>query len=127
MPKFIDTIIAEVMSAEDKEKFIQDLNGMMAECMENFDQSFEKCTDAQQKELLDKHEAANPFQYPKIWGTQMLPSPDKNFFGKLKDMVAWAYFSTEFAGETLLAYDPVPGKLESCIPLEEVGKAWSLN
>ena len=37
------------------------------------------------------------------------------------------YFTSELVGEKILSYDPVPGSWEPCIPLEDVGNAWSLT
>jgi len=36
------------------------------------------------------------------------------------------YFSSELVGEKILSYDPVPGAWEPCIPVEDIGNAWSL-
>ncbi len=46
----------------------------------------------------------------------------------LRTLCIWAYKTSEKIGEEVLAYDPVPGKLQGCISLEEAtrGKAWSL-
>lgn len=127
VPRFLDSLLGNVMSDEDTTKFKADLDDLMSNCESKFGQAFELCSAEQKKEFLDELEADNPFQYPRIWGTQMLPSPDKNFFGKLKDMVTWGYFSTELAGETLLAYDPIPGRYVPCMPIDKDTKAWTLG
>jgi len=46
----------------------------------------------------------------------------------LRNITIWAFKTSEKVGEEILAYDPIPGKLQGCISLEEVtnGKAWSL-
>ena len=46
----------------------------------------------------------------------------------LRSTAIWAYKTSEQIGETVLAYDPVPGKQLGCISLEEAtgGKSWSL-
>jgi hypothetical protein len=43
-------------------------------------------------------------------------------------MSIWAYKTSQKIGEEVLAYDPIPGKLQGCISLEEAtgGKVWSL-
>ena len=38
----------------------------------------------------------------------------------------WGYYTSERVGENILSYDPIPGSYEPCIPLEDVGNAWSL-
>lgn len=47
---------------------------------------------------------------------------------KLRNTSVWAYKTSELIGETVLAYDPIPGKQQGCISLDEAtgGKAWSL-
>jgi hypothetical protein len=127
VPRFLDSFISMVMSDEDKAKFKTELDQFMVDCETEYGKPFELCDATEQKAYLDQLEADNPFQYPRIWGTAMLPSPDKNFFGRLKDMVVWGYFSTELAAETLLAYDPIPGKYEPCTTISNDTRAWSLG
>ncbi|MEM8894730.1 MAG: gluconate 2-dehydrogenase subunit 3 family protein [Bacteroidota bacterium] len=127
VPKFLDAMLSSVMSGDDKSKFTNELDTLMSDCQSQYGWAFEQCDAAQQKIFLDKLEADNPFQYPRIWGTAMLPSPEKNFFGKLKDLVTWGYFSTELAGESLLAYDAIPGKYDKCLTIDKDTKAWSLG
>ena len=46
----------------------------------------------------------------------------------LRSASIWAYTNTEEIGENVLAYDPIPGRQQGCISVEEAtgGKAWSL-
>ena len=44
----------------------------------------------------------------------------------MKSLAINGYFASEKIGTEILAYDPVPGPYQGCIPLSEVGKAWSL-
>jgi len=43
-----------------------------------------------------------------------------------REYTLFGYYTSELVGESILSYDPVPGTWESCIPLEDVGNAWSL-
>jgi len=38
----------------------------------------------------------------------------------------FGYFSSEKVGKEVLNYDPVPGVYHGCVPLDEIGNAWSL-
>lgn len=49
-----------------------------------------------------------------------------SFLFKVKDLIMVGYYASEEIGENVLSYLPVPGKFEGCIPVESVGKAWSL-
>ena len=46
----------------------------------------------------------------------------------LRNSSIWAFRTSEEIGETVLAYDPIPGSQKGCIDLTEAtnGKAWSL-
>lgn len=50
----------------------------------------------------------------------------ERFFLDLKRMIIDSYFSSREVGMNVLAYDPVPGVYQGCVPLAQVGKAWSL-
>ncbi|MGS2763352.1 gluconate 2-dehydrogenase subunit 3 family protein [Sinomicrobium sp. M5D2P9] len=56
---------------------------------------------------------------------------DALVFGFVKDVrgkTISGFKISEYIGEEVLAYDPIPGKQQGCIPLEEAtgGKLWSL-
>lgn len=50
------------------------------------------------------------------------------FASNLRDMTIWGYKTSEYVGEEVLAYLPVPGEYIGCGDLNELtgGKAWSL-
>ncbi len=50
------------------------------------------------------------------------------FANNLRGMTIWGYKSSEYVGEEVLAYLPVPGEYIACGDLQELteGKAWSL-
>ena len=48
----------------------------------------------------------------------------ESFFREFKQMVLFAYYSSE-AGATLeLQYEPMPGIYRACAPIEDVGRSW---
>ena len=50
------------------------------------------------------------------------------FAGNIREMAIWAYKSSEYVGEEVLAYLPIPGEYIACGDVNELtgGKAWSL-
>jgi hypothetical protein len=50
------------------------------------------------------------------------------FAGNVRSMATWAYKSSEYVGEEVLAYLPLPGEYIACGDVNELtgGKAWSL-
>lgn len=49
------------------------------------------------------------------------------FLFSIRRYTLFGYVTSEKIGEEILSYDPVPGEYRGCIPLEEVGNAWSLK
>ena len=51
-----------------------------------------------------------------------------SFANDLRDLATWAYKSSEYVGEEVLAYLPIPGEYIGCGDLETLtgGKAWSI-
>jgi hypothetical protein len=51
-----------------------------------------------------------------------------SFATELRDLATWAYKSSEYVGEEVLAYLPVPGEYIGCGDLQTLtgGKAWSI-
>lgn len=51
------------------------------------------------------------------------------FANNLRGMVIWAYKTSEYVGENVLAYLPVPGEYIPCGDVQELteGKAWSIG
>ena len=48
------------------------------------------------------------------------------FLTETRRYTLYGYYTSELVGETILSYDPIPGQFEACIPVEDVGNAWSL-
>lgn len=50
-----------------------------------------------------------------------------SFANDLRDLATWAYKSSEYVGENVLAYAPIPGEYIPCGDLETLtgGKAWA--
>ncbi|MDH5475168.1 MAG: gluconate 2-dehydrogenase subunit 3 family protein [Cyclobacteriaceae bacterium] len=49
-----------------------------------------------------------------------------SFLFTIKRLSILGYYASEEIGENVLSYLPVPGGYKGCIPVEEVGNAWSL-
>jgi gluconate 2-dehydrogenase gamma chain len=47
---------------------------------------------------------------------------DQGFFRLIRSATVLGYFTSEQVGKNVLHYDPVPGRYDSCIPIEQVGR-----
>lgn len=49
-----------------------------------------------------------------------------HFLFTLKHLIMLGFYASEPIGEDVLTYLPIPGRYEACVPVESVGRAWSL-
>ena len=48
-----------------------------------------------------------------------------HYFGMMKQLTLWGYFTSEPGATQALRYNPVPGRYEGCVPYQEGEKAWA--
>ncbi|MBN8577788.1 MAG: gluconate 2-dehydrogenase subunit 3 family protein [Cytophagales bacterium] len=128
VPQFIDTLIANVYTKEQQEKFIADLVAFDADAKTTIGENFNACTPEQQQQHFEKHHTKAISDAtgggPTGWwnaGT----GGDKPFVLKVKELVLVGYFTSEPGATQVLQYNPVPGPFKGCVPFAEVGKAWA--
>ena len=113
VPAFMDLMVGEYMTADEKRIFLAGLADVEARSTAAHRKNFAALTPAQQDALLKAlaDESKNK---------------EKTFFYVLKELTLTGYFTAEPIGKTVLHYDPVPGRFDPCVPLSEVGnKAWT--
>ena len=47
---------------------------------------------------------------------------DQGFFRLIRSATILGYFTSEQVGRNVLHYDPVPGRYEGCVPIDQVGR-----
>lgn len=118
--EFIDIVLKDYMPAEDREKFMAGLAEFEKQAAA-MGGAFDELEEAKQIELLKTMEAADHA------ARDTDNKAHNDFFTQLKGLVMMGYFTSEKVGTELLAYEPVPGPYQGCIPLSETsGKAWAL-
>ncbi len=125
VPQFIDGILANIYSDGSRNDFLTELEALNENCKENHGKAFSDASDAEQLDYLTRLDKENTPAGPNVWGSDMIKKPPRNFFGQLKGMIVWAFGVSEAVGSEVLSYDPIPGTYLPCMPLEEVGNAWT--
>jgi len=128
VPGFIDSMLKEVYSEEDQQKFLKGLSEFEAEAQKEYGDSFISCSRENQVALFKKqHDAAvaamgtgGPTGW---WNTG--GGADKPFVLKVKELTLLGFFTSEAGATQVLQYNPVPGPFQGCVPLSNVGKAWA--
>ena len=123
VPEFLDKYLNEVLDIKDQEKIKAAFNALVTQIKTDYNDNLKKVSEENYKNLLDNHMLLDEPPTPK--GDPMTIS---DLLNTIKWMTINAYRISETVGETILAYDPVPGAYY-CGDLQELtgGKAWSLK
>ena len=128
VPGFIDSMLKEVYTKEDQDKFLQGLSEFEAEAQKEYRDSFASCSHENQIALFRKHHdaavAALGTGGPTGWWNTA-GGADKPFVLKVKELTLLGFFTSEPGATQVLQYNQVPGPFKGCVPLSEVGKAWA--
>jgi len=127
VPEFIDLLALKTFEPQKQKKFKEQLQTVIEELILNEKNTVELKDIAIEKydALLTKYLKSTEAEQKKF------NKAEKTVFNTLKDLrykAVWAYKKSEYVGENVLAYNPIPGGYKSCIDLKEAtgGKAWSL-
>ncbi|TDS18815.1 gluconate 2-dehydrogenase subunit 3-like protein [Maribacter caenipelagi] len=120
MNKFIDKALADSGKEKAEDLTTEDLEPVIASSL--------KYTKEQQAEMF---ETINSYTKAISEGTTTEIGDEISrfaFANNLRGMTIWGYKASEYVGEEVLAYLPVPGEYVPCGDLQELtgGKAWSL-
>lgn len=107
--KFIVRVMRDCYKKEDQDKFYAGLAKLDADSQAKFGKGFTNL-DVTQKNEMVKLSTVN----------------DKPFFQRMKELTVTGYFTSEIGATKALAYLPIPGKFEGCIPLKPNQKTWAL-
>ncbi len=106
---FIIRVMRDCYLKEDQEKFFAGLNKLNEDSKSKFGKGFLDLKLDQKNEMVEDSTVYN-----------------KDFFRQMKDLTITGYFTSEIGATQALAYDPIPGKFNGCVPLEKDQKAWAL-
>ncbi len=140
---FIETMIGDCYKAYQQKHFVAGLDAVAAKAKEvggNFESlSLEQKTEvlkAMEQSGKDELEAQKVKTEAKVRDAETglekeagkkdkeeIPVP---FFNLMKELTLFGYFTSEPGCKEALAYLPIPGRYEGCIPLEPGQKAWAL-
>jgi gluconate 2-dehydrogenase gamma chain len=114
VPAFLDRFYGEFMTDDERRLFVAGLDAIEAAAKAAHNGSFAGLTSAQQDAVLGAVAASQQNQSP-------------SSFGLIRSTTILGYFSSEQVARNVLNYDPVPGRFDACIPLEQVkGRDWFL-
>ncbi|MDN3205344.1 gluconate 2-dehydrogenase subunit 3 family protein [Algoriphagus sediminis] len=123
---FIDFVYAKTLDPEAQAGVRAELDKFDSDCEAQFGKVFADLGAEEKRECLMAHEKKTAKFNRGVWGTAVGEQEPVAFYRNLKSMALWGYFSSEEIGKNVLNYDPIPGQYRGCVPVDEIGKVWSL-
>ena len=114
---FMDKYLAECVSKEKQQQFLDGLKKMNSVAEDKFHKTFLACTHKQHIQLLTAIEKID----------LGFTAEDKSFFTLFKSLTLFGYYTSEVGATQELAYLATPGGYQGNFPFAKVGKAWALN
>ncbi len=112
---FMQTMVNDCYDQEEATLFINGLETIEEESTEAYGHGFLDLSKEQRLELLTKFDQ-------EAQQHKLLEKP--HFFGMMKELTIWGYFTSKPGATQALRYNPVPGRYEGCIPYNGE-KAWA--
>lgn len=124
--RFIDVMLEKYLKKAEVSQFMTGLAEVDSKSMAAHNKAFVDLSDDEKDGILKTMagEASEMIKNRKPSGNAAPPA--KPFFTAVKELSILGYFSSEEVGKNVLAYDPIPGGYQNCIPLEQNGGVnWS--
>lgn len=115
VPEFIENMVNEVYSEEQRREFLDGLN---------------KFGDDYRSEIQSEYYEGNDTDKYDFAYNQNLRAVEEEpgsgpFILIFKELTILGYFTSEVGATQVLQYQAVPGMYNGCMPLEEVGRTWA--
>ena len=120
--EFIDLIVAEWYSEEERSLFLAGLAKMDAQTQTSFGKSFVDASVAQQAEILrvlgeELAEASTSMETAPRGYRGADPEPEDNFYHMFRDLTLAGYFTSEIGFTQQLHEEIIPGHFDGCTPV----------
>jgi gluconate 2-dehydrogenase gamma chain len=114
VPAFIDLLYGQFMTEAERQMLTNGLAEIEAVAKSTHGVSFPTLTADRQDAMLRGIARAEEGR-------------DQSFFGLIRSATVLGYFTSEQVGRNVLHYDPVPGRYDACIPIDQVGRRnWTI-
>lgn len=124
--RFLDKLVYDCYPVQGQKEFISGLHEFENTCTSRYGKGFAGCSVKERDAVMHQQEAIPYVPAMYLWGNKVKDEGETSFYRQFKGLVLFGYFSSEEIGKNVLNYDPVPGNFIGCVPLSEVGSAWTL-
>jgi len=120
--KFVDLILTEWCTDEERTRFLNGLADVDQQTQERFGAKFINCSQAHKAEILTnlgeqmtKERELLVESGPRYRGSA--PTPEKNFYYMVRKLVLTAYYTSEAGAVDELGFQMIPEHYDSCSPV----------
>jgi gluconate 2-dehydrogenase gamma chain len=120
--KFVDLILTEWCTDEERTRFLNGLADVDQQTQERFGAKFINCSQAHKTEILTnlgeqmtKERELLVESGPRYRGSAL--TPEKNFYYMVRMLVLTAYYTSEAGAVDELEFQMIPGQYDSCSPV----------
>ncbi len=118
VPGFIESMVKDVYSEEQRTSFLDGLERFDEKCREQTGSAFASLDAGAQTEFANTENRL---------AIENEAEEGPQFFLVFKELTMVGYFRTEEGATRVLRYEDIPGIYQGCIPFEDVGRTWSHN
>ena len=118
VPQFVGALVAHWMRPDEAASFRAGLAALDATARERFGRGFAACSPEQGAELMTALRASSPYGGRTFSLADRILDPKAPFYLRLRDLVVFAYFTSEAGSNQELRYLPVPGKFEANVDMK---------
>lgn len=117
---FIAIMVADTYSPEEQQLFRRGMQRLEAECRQQHGQGILEATPAQRLELLQR------LDQERYDFEQNAPaSGEPHYFGALRQLTLFGYFTSEIGYTQALRYVETPGRYDPCLDWQPGDKSWA--
>jgi hypothetical protein len=137
LPQFIDMMCNDTLKESDKELFHQGSQFFGNQYHERFKKDINNSKKDEIREVFSSYFDLDQAEQDKVKFMQSKNVDDlageekKNFtiykfLIMVRSLSLLGYFTSEQIGKEVLSFDPIPGGYQACIPVSEIGNAWTI-
>ena len=123
---FVDLMCKKHLSPGDQAHVLKGYEDFVKVTKEMFGKGFASLSMDQKGEVLKAVGAKTNKFNPAVWGSPLGEQEPLDFYRRIKQFTLMGYYTSEEVGKNILVYDPIPGEQKGCIPLSDVGNAWTI-
>lgn len=138
LPQFVDRMCSDLLTETDKQWFQRGSQLFAGDLLESSGKEVSHSGKKDVLKVFEKHFKVQEGRKQEILRRQAIGAMDLSeaeqdsyalyrFLFVVREFALLGYFTSEEIGKEVLVFDPIPGGFRPCIPLSEVGNAWTID